>query len=128
MVQCELEVHDHLLEIIEALRAEAVNQGFGPLESQKAFEENIAADHNPYKELHAERTAWVKDAFELKDTADVLLVGTIPGKEPEPVAWTNTYKKSRVFYTSLGHPDDFANPQFRRLLVNAISWTLDKIQ
>jgi heterodisulfide reductase subunit D len=86
MVQCELEVHDHLLEIIEALRAEAVNQGFGPLESQKAFEENIAADHNPYKELHAERTAWVKDAFELKDTADVLYF----------VGCTSSYREAEI--------------------------------
>jgi len=62
----------------------------------------------------------------VKDTADVLLVGTIPGKEPEPVAWTNTYKKSRVFYTSLGHPDDFKNTQFRRLLINAAFWAMNK--
>ena len=56
----------------------------------------------------------------------LLLVGTIPDKEPEPVAWTNRYKNSRVFYTSLGHPDDFANPQFRKLLVNAVFWAMDK--
>ena len=43
----------------------------------------------------------------LARSATLLLVGTVPGKEPEPVAWTNTYKKARVFYTSLGHPDDF---------------------
>jgi len=31
-----------------------------------------------------------------------------------------------VFYTSLGHPKDFENPAFRRLLVNAIFWTLNR--
>jgi heterodisulfide reductase subunit D len=72
MQQCELEVSDHLLEIIETLRAEAVRQGFGPLESQKAFEESIEAAHNPYKGSHAERTSWIKDAYQLKDTAEVL--------------------------------------------------------
>ncbi|MCU0916601.1 MAG: isochorismatase family protein [Planctomycetes bacterium] len=56
----------------------------------------------------------------------LLLVGTIPDQEPEPIAWTNRYKNSRVFYTSLGHPDDFANPAFRQLLVNAVFWALDK--
>ncbi|MHA1129719.1 MAG: (Fe-S)-binding protein [Candidatus Helarchaeota archaeon] len=71
-VQCELEVSDHILEIIEGLRAEAVRQGFGPLDNQKAFETAIAAEHNPYKGLHSERTSWVKDTFKLKDTADVL--------------------------------------------------------
>ena len=55
-----------------------------------------------------------------------LLIGTIPDKEPEPVAWTNRYKESRIFYTSLGHPDDFQNAQFRRLLINAVFWAMDK--
>lgn len=41
-----------------------------------------------------------------------------------PVAWTNTYKKARVFYTSLGHPDDFKLPDVNRILVNAIHWGL----
>ncbi len=55
-----------------------------------------------------------------------LLIGTIPDKEPEPLAWTNRYKKSRIFYTSLGHPDDFQNAQFRRLLINAVFWAMNK--
>lgn len=55
-----------------------------------------------------------------------LLIGTIPDAEPEPVAWTNKYGKSRVFYTSLGHPDDFKNEQFRTLLVNAVFWAMNK--
>ena len=55
-----------------------------------------------------------------------LLIGTIPDKEPEPVAWTNSYRKSRIFYTSLGHPDDFKNAQFRRLLINAVFWAMNK--
>jgi type 1 glutamine amidotransferase len=40
----------------------------------------------------------------------------------QPVAWTHQYGKSRVFFTSLGHPDDFKLPAFNRLLVNAIYW------
>lgn len=56
----------------------------------------------------------------------LLLVGAIPGQEPEPVAWTNQYSKSRIFYTSLGHPEDFGNAPFRRLLLNAVRWALDK--
>jgi type 1 glutamine amidotransferase len=51
-----------------------------------------------------------------------LLMGTIPGQPAEPVAWTNEYgpRRARIFYTSLGHPDDFKNGEFRRLLANAI--------
>ena len=56
----------------------------------------------------------------------LLLIGTIPDKPPEPVAWTNRYKNSRVFYTSLGHPDDFKDPQFRKLLTNAVFWAMAK--
>jgi type 1 glutamine amidotransferase len=31
-----------------------------------------------------------------------------------------------VFYTSLGHLKDFENPQFRRLLINAVFWAMEK--
>ncbi|NOR66364.1 MAG: nicotinamidase, partial [Woeseiaceae bacterium] len=55
-----------------------------------------------------------------------LLIGTIPDKGSEPVAWTNKYGKSRVFYTSLGHPDDFKNEHFRTLLINAVFWAIKK--
>ena len=62
----------------------------------------------------------------LTKSTKALLVGSIPGKKPEPVAWTNRYGKSRIFYTSLGHVDDFKNAQFRRLLINAVFWAIDK--
>lgn len=57
-----------------------------------------------------------------------LLIGTIAGQPAEPVAWTNLHgpKKARIFYTSLGHPDDFANAEFRKLLLNGIRWALEK--
>jgi type 1 glutamine amidotransferase/nicotinamidase-related amidase len=55
-----------------------------------------------------------------------LIIGSIAGKEPEPVAWTNVPRvgHSRVFYTSLGHPADFESPAFRKLLLNGICWTI----
>jgi putative membrane-bound dehydrogenase-like protein len=53
---------------------------------------------------------------------EVLLTGSIPGHE-EPVAWTRVHDGGRIFYTSLGHPADFKNPGFLRLLANAIFWT-----
>ncbi len=52
-----------------------------------------------------------------------LLMGSIPGKKAEPVAWTNQFGKARVFYTSLGHESDFRSPQFRQLMENAVRWT-----
>ena len=62
----------------------------------------------------------------LAEGARPLLVGTWTDKPEEPAAWTNTYKGGRVFYTSLGHADDFESPGFRRLLLNAVLWGLDK--
>ncbi|MBP8258807.1 MAG: ThuA domain-containing protein [Verrucomicrobia bacterium] len=55
-----------------------------------------------------------------------LLVGSIPGKHLEPVAWTHLRAGSRVFYTSLGHPSDFEKRSFQRLLINAIEWAMSR--
>jgi type 1 glutamine amidotransferase len=62
----------------------------------------------------------------LADSTTRLLIGTIPDKEPEPVAWTNHYGLSRIFFTSLGHADDFNNASFRQLLINAVFWAINK--
>jgi type 1 glutamine amidotransferase len=63
--------------------------------------------------------------------AKTLLVGTaIKPNRPaveNPVAWTWTNKYGgRVFFTTLGHPEDFAVPQMQRLLTNAVQWCLDE--
>ena len=63
----------------------------------------------------------------LAKLATPLMEGWLEGKnEREPVAWTNTYKGARIFYTSLGHVDDFKNPAFRRMLLNAIYWAQER--
>ena len=65
----------------------------------------------------------------LAGSAAPLVIGSIPGQAEEPVVWVNAYgrKQARVFYTSLGHPDDFAQPAFRRLLLNGVAWALDRV-
>jgi hypothetical protein len=60
----------------------------------------------------------------LSPSATPLLVGRIQGKPVEPVAWINRHGKGRIFYTSLGHPDDFEDAAFVRLLANAVQWGL----
>ncbi len=57
----------------------------------------------------------------LAEDVTVLLTGTIPG-HTDPVAWTRVHNGGRVFYTSLGHPDDFRQRSFVRMLTNAIYW------
>lgn len=48
-----------------------------------------------------------------------------------PVAWTKSYHtqsgiKSRVFFTTLGHPFDFREKSMRRLALQGIFWALGK--
>jgi hypothetical protein len=64
----------------------------------------------------------------LADTTSPLLIGSIPDKPSEPIAWTNAAgpKKARVFNTTLGHWEDFENPAFRKLLTNALYWALEE--
>jgi type 1 glutamine amidotransferase len=61
----------------------------------------------------------------LAKTTTPLLIGSIADKPDEPILWTHTTKAGgRAVYTSLGHPDDFTEPAFNRLLSNAIHWAV----
>ena len=62
----------------------------------------------------------------LAATASPLLIGKAGSLPAEPVAWVNQKGTSRIFFTSLGHPGDFARPEFQRLLKNAVFWALDR--
>src|SRR5256886_6747158 len=62
----------------------------------------------------------------LMESATPLLFGKSADNPQQPVAVINTYNGGRAFYLALGNPDDFKLPQFRKLLVNGILWTLDK--
>lgn len=55
----------------------------------------------------------------------VLMTATIPD-HTEPVTWAREHKGGRVFYTSLGHPDDFKDENFVRMLTNAVFWTANR--
>ena len=45
----------------------------------------------------------------------------------EPVAWIRLHKGGRVFYTSLGHQQDFREPRFLKLLSNGVLWAAGRI-
>ena len=51
-----------------------------------------------------------------------LLMSASTDEHDEPVTWTRTHAGGRVFYTSLGHQEDFEEPSFLRLLANAVLW------
>lgn len=64
--------------------------------------------------------------------ATVLLMGRVVGGEKKnavdnPVAWVWKNKNgSKVFVTTLGHPEDFQVEDFQRTVVNGIHWSLGK--
>lgn len=65
--------------------------------------------------------------------AKPLLMGRSVGKsdrkerEDNPVAWTfQTKAGGRVFATTMGHPEDFDVPEFRKVVINGIHWALDR--
>jgi type 1 glutamine amidotransferase len=81
------------------------------------------------KQFHVR--SWLYEVTPLEGDCKPLLTGRAvnpQGKDasPQPVAWTKTHKGARVFYTSLGHPEDFEVPAVRRLLVNGIQWALGR--
>jgi hypothetical protein len=68
-------------------------------------------------------TSWLYRLTPLTESTTLLMEGRWSENEPaEPVAFTNTYNGARVFFTSLGHPEDFKSKSFRRLLANGIYW------
>jgi type 1 glutamine amidotransferase len=76
------------------------------------------------KEWRAEGSLYLVKPL-IDTAATVLLTGSAADKT-EPIAWTRTCGTSRVFYTSLGYPTNFEQAPFRRLLVNAIHWVLER--
>jgi uncharacterized protein len=82
--------------------------------------------------------SWLYHANTLLDDAVPLLTGrAVEGAEPggdyfddpHTVAWTNYYQgeqgTSRVFFTTLGHPNDFFDENMRRLAIQGFYWALE---
>ena len=59
-----------------------------------------------------------------------VLNGMTPDAPPDtskkmmPIAWVKSYKGGRIFDTTMGHPGDFQNEGFRRMVVNACYWAV----
>lgn len=67
--------------------------------------------------------SWLYKTRPLADDVVPLMRGRVgESSEYEPVTWIREFGDAKIFYTSLGHPQDFENPVFIRLLKNAIQW------
>jgi type 1 glutamine amidotransferase len=107
------------------------NKGYGPTEPGTAVAiVSGAANHPVLKGVQPLRWHSKGNLYRvaplLDKKATVLLTGSVDGTE-EPIAWTRlNVDKSRVFYTSLGYPDDFETAPFCKLLINGIYWALKR--
>ena len=104
------------------------NQGYGPVEAGTAAAVAPGARRHPILKgvsplkWHAPGSLYLQRLLDPNIT--VLLTGSADNKT-EPIAWTRlTSDKSKVFYTSLGYPDDFKTEQFQSLILNGINWAL----
>jgi type 1 glutamine amidotransferase/nicotinamidase-related amidase len=61
----------------------------------------------------------------IADDATLLMSGSLGDRE-EPLTWVRRYHDGKVFYSALGHPEDFQVPAFRKMLLNAICWALSE--
>lgn len=107
------------------------NRGYGPVEPGTDIAVAIGAEDHPIlkgispPEWHSVGNLYLVAPL-LDTNAKVLLTGSVENKM-EPIAWTRiTADKGKVFYTSLGYPDDFQREQFQKLVLNAINWALKK--
>lgn len=92
-----------------------------------------AAAHPILKGISSQPLSFTSHLYKCRDlaqTTTVLLNASVDGKPEisEPLAWLNETKNGNTFYTSLGAPEDFASPAFRKLLVNATLFLVNKTQ
>jgi hypothetical protein len=76
---------------------------------------------------HTQTTSWLYKTSPLRPGASILMMGRVADRQPhEPVTWTYIHAGGgRTFYTSLGHPDEFATDSFQQLLKAGMHWALD---
>ncbi|MCW5553614.1 MAG: ThuA domain-containing protein [Verrucomicrobiae bacterium] len=87
----------------------------------------VARDHPVTKGLNDfvihDEIYW---GYRVRPDVTPLLTTTHP-KSGKPLAWAQTYRKSRVVYLQLGHgPEAYEHPNYRRLLAQSIRWTARK--
>ncbi len=106
------------------------NRGYGPV--GPGIQVSIAPGAgNHFITRMIDTCQWVSkgNIYKVSPLLDSNITVLLNGKEEdlyEPVAWTRKYGRSKIFYTTLGVPDDFDNKYFRLLLLGAVRWALDK--
>lgn len=106
---------------------------YGHESSTDATVDSAAAEHpvlrGVKREFHVR--SWLYHVVPLYGESQPLVVGRAVATKntksvANPVAWVKMHNGARVFFTTMGHPEDFSIEAFRKLLINGILWTLDK--
>ena len=98
---------------------------------KKTFAKSVSIDHPILKGVNPAEFSTGGSLYKvlpLNNNAEVLMMGRAVGiNVKQPVAWAFGNKfGGNSFYTSLGHKDDFLNPNFIKMLDNAVQWALSE--
>ncbi|MFX0168328.1 MAG: (Fe-S)-binding protein [Candidatus Hodarchaeota archaeon] len=74
----------------EAVRADMVKQGFGPLERQRSWPNNVKTQYNPYGEDHLSRSDWLPPDVKVAESAEIAYF----------VGCTSSYKMQHLAITT----------------------------
>lgn len=89
----------------------------------KAIASDTQKDHPILRGVGAINSRGCYNFGKLADKTVVLQIVKSNKKIKAPASWVHEYQGGRMFYSTMGAPEDFQNADFRRLLTNAIYWT-----
>lgn len=87
-----------------------------------------ASDHAVLKGVGAFKSRKLYKAGKMSQDVKLLQVGMINGDKRENVTWVREHNGGRVFFTSLGVPEDFDDPNFVKMIDNALMWVSKREQ
>jgi len=111
--QCPLPHHEHLVDIYEAMRARAVEEGAGPLPAHKPLLASLRQYDNPWMQPRASKVRWAKE-LGIKDISKekarvLYFVGCTAALDPTlrniPTATATLLKSAGVDFGILGEAE-----------------------
>lgn len=104
------------------------NRGYGPIDPGTDVSLDVNAINHPVvQKLQSSYWHSKGNIYKVAPLLDSNITVILRGKADtitEPVAWARRAGRSKVFYTSLGHPTDFQTTPFINLLLGGIKWAL----
>nr|MDO8135346.1 (Fe-S)-binding protein [Candidatus Njordarchaeum guaymaensis] len=116
--QCKMPVGEKIIDIIEALREEAVRAKAGPLEPQSKFASYVEEKYNPYNEPHKDRRNWVPkpEISKLPRIAETIyFVGCTSSYRQKEIALVtlNVFEKAGLNFTLMSDEKCCGSPLLR---------------